>query len=77
MNKLVPYKFEVVAVCHIVDDDGNIVAEQPLGGPSQNGLVPVTVFAVAGLVNWAQGFQKQIDQINAQQVAPSPSPEDA
>jgi hypothetical protein len=69
MNKLVPYKFEVIAVCHVVDEDGNIVAEQPVGRPTQDGgMQPVTVFSVSGLADWAAGFEGQLERINAQQT---------
>jgi hypothetical protein len=68
MSKLVPYKFEVVAVCHVVNDDGDVVAEQPVGQHSEAGMRPVTLFGVAGLSDWAAGFQGQLDGINARQT---------
>lgn len=64
MKKLVPYKFEIVAICHVLDESDNIIAEQPVARQTENGLQPVVVFTVNGLTDWALGFQKQIDQIN-------------
>ncbi len=70
--KLIPYKFEVVAICHVVDDDGKVNAEQALGRSNpDNSLLPVTLFSVDGLVEWAEGFEEQLDKLSNDTLTPT------
>lgn len=65
MQKIVPYKFEIIAICHVLDDDGNILSEQPAGQQTPDGsLAPASVFGVEGLKRWADGFEAQLENVN-------------
>lgn len=59
-----PYKFQIVAVCQQVEDDG-VVGEQVVGGPDGQ---PVTVFGVDGLHAFADSFEQKLKE------ADSPNP---
>lgn len=73
MNRLVPYKFEVVAVCHVVDENDRIIAEQPVGRSTPDGsLSPITLFSQDALVEWAEGFGDALAKLGE----PSPSSKD-
>lgn len=62
MRQLRPYKFLVVPVLQLVDDDGDVVGEQQ---PQQ----PDVVFGVDGLERYAAGFPAALEQHNAALVA--------
>lgn len=74
-KRLVPYKFEIVAICHVIDEGDYIVAEQPVARQTEDGrLEPVVVFGLIGLTNWVHSFQEQLDQINDEMPGRQPRP---
>jgi hypothetical protein len=58
--KLQPYKFQVVAVCQKVDDEGRVLGEMPVSGPQGQ---PVEVFGVEELAEWARAFPDEIAKL--------------
>lgn len=57
--KLRLYKFQIVPICQVVNEEGRVVGEKPV---TQSGGVPLEVFGVEGLREWAGEFEKEIEQ---------------
>jgi hypothetical protein len=53
MSETRPYKFLVIPVIQILDDEGNVIEE---ASPEQ----PIAVFGIAGLHAFADGFEADL-----------------
>jgi len=58
MSTLRPYKFMIVPVIQVVDDEGKVIDE---GTPEK----PDTVFGVEGLREYADGFESALREKSA------------
>ena len=58
-----PYKFQVIATCQRLDDSGNVLGEEIVLESGE----PVTLYGVAALVAWAQGFTALLEAAAAEQ----------
>lgn len=69
---LVPYKFQILPICQVLDADGHVVAEQPVGRRTPAGdVAPIEVFGVAALKAWADALIAQLAQIDNASVDPA------
>ena len=53
-----PYKFQVIAICQELDEDGRVIGERIVAGQNNQ---PLEVFGCDGLRNFADMFPAQIE----------------
>lgn len=56
--QLRPYKFQIVSVCQVVDDDGKVVGEQVVAGKDG----PLNVFGMDGLREFTDSFEAKLEE---------------
>ena len=55
-----PYKFQIVAICQEINDDGEVTGEQLIAG---DGNQPIAVFGLDGLREFADNFEAKLREV--------------